>query len=241
MLDGVSGVDLATVLMDREPVSAPPPPPAPWTPRKAPKAPDLLLDSVKEQVSHPLRLAKQVLESNGEALKLLGQVFSGFKPLVDVVSWGSHQNPPSTFRSAPPPVRDARAPACQAEGGARQAARDGERHPPRHGGRRAAELAHLAGRTARVRPARAGARQHADPEGAGTYGNQVSAVFCPLPLTEPDPVERLRKLHDAMMVVKKSEQRSARTRSRAWATSRRPSSSPRRRASKRSRGCSTWW
>jgi len=38
MLDGVSGVDLATVLMDPEPVHAPPPPAAPWTPRKAPSA-----------------------------------------------------------------------------------------------------------------------------------------------------------------------------------------------------------
>jgi len=38
----------------------------------------------------------------------------------------------------------------------------------------------------------------------GTYGNQVSAVFCPLPLTEADPAQRLRKVHDAMMVVKKS-------------------------------------
>src|SRR6266550_6877376 len=38
----------------------------------------------------------------------------------------------------------------------------------------------------------------------GTYGNQVSAVFCPLPLTETNPTERLRKVHEAMMNVKKS-------------------------------------
>ena len=38
----------------------------------------------------------------------------------------------------------------------------------------------------------------------GTYGNQVSAVFCPLPLTEASPTERLRKVHEAMMNVKKS-------------------------------------
>ena len=38
----------------------------------------------------------------------------------------------------------------------------------------------------------------------GTYGNQVSAVFCTLPVTEADPRERLRKVHEAMMEVKKS-------------------------------------
>src|SRR5256885_17010751 len=38
----------------------------------------------------------------------------------------------------------------------------------------------------------------------GTYGNQVSAVFCTLPLTEPDPVQRLRKVHAAMMTAMKS-------------------------------------
>src|SRR5947207_5709492 len=88
MLDGVSGVDLATVLMDREPNPATPPKPPSWQPRKAPRPAALLFSSVKEQVSHPLRLAKQALGSNGEAVKLLGQVFSGFKPLVEVVSMG---------------------------------------------------------------------------------------------------------------------------------------------------------
>jgi len=28
----------------------------------------------------------------------------------------------------------------------------------------------------------------------GTFGNQVSAVFCPLPVTEASPLERLRKV-----------------------------------------------
>src|SRR6059058_6278467 len=62
MLDGVSGVDLATVLMDREPNPAPPPPPAPWTPRKAPRPAALLFSSVKEQLSSPLRMAREALE-----------------------------------------------------------------------------------------------------------------------------------------------------------------------------------
>src|SRR5207237_10729928 len=38
--------------------------------------------------SHPLRMARQALEPNSEAVNLLGQMFSGFKPLMDVVSMG---------------------------------------------------------------------------------------------------------------------------------------------------------
>jgi diacylglycerol O-acyltransferase / wax synthase len=42
--------------------------------------------------------------------------------------------------------------------------------------------------------------------GRGTFGNQVSAVFCPLPVTESDPRERLRKVREAMKVLKESGQ-----------------------------------
>src|SRR5438067_1431340 len=88
MLDGVSGVDLATVLMGRKPDSDPPAKPASWRPRKAPAPSQLLLSSVKEQLSNPLRMAKQALEPNSEAVKLVGQLFSGLKPFFGVVSMG---------------------------------------------------------------------------------------------------------------------------------------------------------
>src|SRR5438105_14584 len=88
MLDGISGVDLATVLMDSEPSSMPPPAPSAWTPRKAPPISQLLLQSVREQVTHPLRMVREALEPNSEAVKLFGQVFSGLKPLFEMVSMG---------------------------------------------------------------------------------------------------------------------------------------------------------
>src|SRR5437660_6377008 len=40
----------------------------------------------------------------------------------------------------------------------------------------------------------------------GTFGNQVSAVFCPLPVGEPNPLERLRKVREAMRGIKDSGQ-----------------------------------
>src|SRR5712671_5534972 len=71
MLDGISGVDLATVLMDTEPSKNPPPPAASWEPRPPPTTPELLVDSVKEQITHPLRVAREALEANNDARKLL--------------------------------------------------------------------------------------------------------------------------------------------------------------------------
>jgi WS/DGAT/MGAT family acyltransferase len=39
-----------------------------------------------------------------------------------------------------------------------------------------------------------------------TFGNQISAVFCPLPVDEPNPIERLRKIRQAMKGIKDSGQ-----------------------------------
>jgi WS/DGAT/MGAT family acyltransferase len=205
MLVGISGVDLATVLMDPQPDSAPPPPPAPWTPRKAPKASDLLLDSLKEQFSHPLRMARQALEPNSEAVKVLGQMFSGFKPLMDVVSMGlapvSPLNVPigphRRFEMLELPLEKVKEVRKKLRGtvndillatiaGALRKWLSARGEAP------AADLRVLVPVSMRKRKDR------------GTYGNQIAAVFCPLPLGEADPVQRLRKVHDAMMVVKKS-------------------------------------
>jgi diacylglycerol O-acyltransferase len=40
----------------------------------------------------------------------------------------------------------------------------------------------------------------------GTFGNQVTAIFCPLPIAEPDPVARLRRVTDTMRGLKESKQ-----------------------------------
>ena len=205
MLDGISGVDLATVLMDTEPVSTPPPPAAPWTPRKAPRMSDLLVDSVKQQISHPLRMLREALEPNSEAVKLFGGLFSSLKPLADVVSMG--QAPPSPLNVPIGPHRRFEmvelplAPIKEVRARTRATVND-------------VILAVVAG-ALRTWLAARGQAPGADlrvlvpvsmrtQKERGTWGNQVSAVFCELPVTEPSAVERLRKVHDAMMVVKKS-------------------------------------
>lgn len=55
MVDGVSGVDLMTVLMDLDPHAKPPPPPAqPWQPEPLPSPFDLLGDALRENTEAAL-------------------------------------------------------------------------------------------------------------------------------------------------------------------------------------------
>src|SRR5205807_9092230 len=64
MLDGISGIDLATVLMDTEPSSEAPTQPAEWKPRPAPKASELLALSIKEQITSPFQVVRDALNAN---------------------------------------------------------------------------------------------------------------------------------------------------------------------------------
>jgi len=225
MLDGVSGVDLATVLMDTEPCSTPPDAPAPWTPRKAPPLTGLLVDSVKEQVSHPLRMAREALEPNSEAVKLLGQLFSGLKPLLDVVSMG--MAPPSPLNVPIGPhrrfemmelslaeVKQVRAALggtvndviLATVSGALRSWLLSRGETPSADLRVLVPVSMRAGRSQAspgVASRAAAGAEHPSP-GRGTMGNQVSAVFCPLPVTEASPAERLRKVREAMKGVKEN-------------------------------------
>src|SRR5262249_37281487 len=205
MIDGVSGVDLATILMDTEPASSPPENPAPWTPRKAPPVRDLLLQSMKEQVSHPFRMVREALEPNSEAAKLFGQLFSGMKPLLEVVSMGRAPESPLNVPIGPhrrfemvelslSDVKQVRAALggtvndviLATVAGALRAWLTERDSPPAADPRAPVPV--------RVRTE--------DPR--GTVRDQVAAVFCPLPVTEANPVERLRKVRESMKGLKEN-------------------------------------
>jgi WS/DGAT/MGAT family acyltransferase len=205
MIDGVSGVDLATILLDTEPASSPPETASPWTPRKAPPVRDLLLQSMKDQVSHPFRMVREALEPNSEAVKLFGQLFSGIKPLLEVVSMGRAPESPLNVPIGPhrrfemvelslADVKQVRAAhggtvndvILATVAGALRTWLTNRGTPP------AADLRALVPVSVRTEDQR------------GTFGNQVSAVFCPLPVTEANPVERLRKVRESMKGLKEN-------------------------------------
>src|SRR6266849_311211 len=145
MLDGISGVDLATVLMDTEPSTEAPAAPAEWKPRPAPKTSELLATSFKEQITNPIQVVREALHANNDAI-------------LAVVAGALRRWLEAKGESLGPDLR------------------------------------------ALVPVSMRGAHDR------NTFGNQVSAVFCPLPVAEANPVERLRKVREAMKGIKEGGQ-----------------------------------
>ena len=95
LVDGVSGVDIATVLFDLGPVPSEPPQQESWTPSPEPSDVDLLAEGVKGLVRTPFDLAgralgalsrpKEAVEQLREAAEGLGEVvWAGLNPAPDV-------------------------------------------------------------------------------------------------------------------------------------------------------------
>src|SRR5438874_879841 len=85
MIDGISGVDIATVLFDFSPepqVLAP----EPWTPEPEPSRVQLLADAVKEQVTNPIGAiagaAQTIVRTPATAVRGLGAVAGGVRDLL---------------------------------------------------------------------------------------------------------------------------------------------------------------
>ncbi|MBS2025028.1 MAG: wax ester/triacylglycerol synthase family O-acyltransferase [Deltaproteobacteria bacterium] len=212
MIDGVSGVDLAAILLDPEASDAPPPPPEPWNPRPAPTVAELLVTSMKEQIAHPLKFAKEAIEGSsggsvGDARKLLKDLVSNVKPLLGLAQMGLA--PPTSLNV---PIGPHRKFECvdfslsevkQVRAGLGGTVND-------------VILASVAG-ALRTFLTRRGETLGPDlrvmvpvsvrPESQhGALGNQVSAMFCPLPVADADPASRLRKVREAMKGLKESGQ-----------------------------------
>jgi WS/DGAT/MGAT family acyltransferase len=60
LVDGVSGVDITTVLFDTEPEPDEAPEPEPWTPRPEPSRAELLADALVERATRPAELVRGV-------------------------------------------------------------------------------------------------------------------------------------------------------------------------------------
>src|SRR5229473_7128919 len=207
MLDGVSGVDLATVLMDTEPSTEAPAAPAEWKPRPAPKTSELLATSLKEQITNPIQVVREALHANNDARKLLREIAGGLKPLLGLAGMGlapaSALNRPvgphRRFEMLDLPLPEIRK--------IRRALR---------GTVNDVILAVVAGALRRWLEAKGEslgpdlrALVPVSMRGAhdrNTFGNQVSAVFCPLPVAEANPMERLRKVREAMKGIKEGGQ-----------------------------------
>ncbi len=209
LVDGVSGVDIATVLFDLQPapaeVSA-----DRWTPEPEPSDVDLVAEGVKGLVRTPVSLAGRALgalsrpgrslEQAREAAEGLGQVvWAGLNPAPDVplnVEIGPHrrvwwvESRLSDFKEIK-----------NALGGTVNDAV-------------LSVVAGALGRWLRGRGIRTEGMElralvpvsiRAEDE-QGTLGNRIAAMRGPLPVYIRDPVERLRTVQEAMGNLKQSKQ-----------------------------------
>jgi WS/DGAT/MGAT family acyltransferase len=206
MIDGISGVDIATVLLETQP-NREIPPPAPWTPRAQPTSLELLADGVTHQLGHPVQLLRGAFEAGSEAQRALMEIAGGVPELVGMARWG--QAPASSLNQPIGPhrrfemvnldlgrVKRVRAVLggtvndvilAVVAGGLRALLESRGETPPE-------ELRVMI--PVSVRP----------PEARGRLGNQVTAVFCRLPVGEADPRARLSKVTAETKGLKESRQ-----------------------------------
>jgi len=207
MIDGIAGVDLATVLHDFSPHSGPPPGPPSWTPRPAPGRAELLAASIRDQVARPLELAREALRPATEGRKMLRELVGGLRPLLGISQMGLA--PESSLNQPIGPHRRWEMTSLDLGAVKRIRAALG-------GTVNDVILAAVAGALRTLLQGRGEAPGEdlrvfvpvsvRAPEARGTYGNQVAAVFCPLPVGEVDAVERLRKVSAATRGLKESRQ-----------------------------------
>jgi diacylglycerol O-acyltransferase len=208
MLDGLAGVELTMVLHDAEPGRTEPPAARPWTPRPAPDRAALAAAAVREQLTHPLRLAREAFDSSTRGRRMLLELVGGLKPLVGISLMG--RAPESSLNQPIGPHRRWEMASIDLAAVKRVRKALG-------GTVNDVILAVVAGGVRKLLEAR-GESPSADlralvpvnvrapGERGPAHGNQVAAVFCPLPVGEPDAVERLRKVIGATQELKGSGQ-----------------------------------
>src|SRR5215217_4796339 len=202
LVDGVSGVDIATVLFDLSPVPAEPEPQPPWAPAPEPSDAELVVDGVKGLIRTPLSLAGRALgalqrpghtvERVREAAEGIGEVvWAGMNPAPDVplnVPIGPHrrvrwlQSRLSDFKEIKNGLGGTVNDAVLAvvAGGLGRWLRD---RGVRTEGTELRALVPVSIRTA---------------DESGSLGNRIAAMRGPLPVYVGDPVERLRLVQEAM-------------------------------------------
>jgi len=209
LVDGISGVDIASIIFDSSPDPQPvAPPPRPWLPRPMPTAAQLLADALLERATVPgeaLRSITSLVQGQRELLGRAGTALAG----LGALAWaGLEPAPRSPFNVPIGPHR-------------RFTAVDASLDEFR-------ALKNALGATINdlILTAVAGAlgsymRRHdfdtdelvlkalvpvsvREPSERGTLGNRLAAMWAPLPVGIDDPVERLAVISEAMAGMKHS-------------------------------------
>jgi WS/DGAT/MGAT family acyltransferase len=209
MIDGISGVDIAAVLMDAEPRATPPPPPKQaWKARPAPNGAELLAETVRDQLGrNTWQFLRGAIEPGSELRRVAMELAGGIAPLVGLAQMGNA--PTSSLNQAIGPHRRFETIGFDLA----------EIKKVRAGLGGTVNDVILAVVTGALRTLLLSRGERLGPdlrvmvpvsvrsaEARGALGNQVAAVFCPLPVAEPDPAARLARVGREMRGLKESKQ-----------------------------------
>jgi WS/DGAT/MGAT family acyltransferase len=210
LVDGVSGVDIATVLFDLQPVPPEQPEDDGWTPRPEPSDVELVAEGVKGLARTPLSIAGRALAALGSPGRSLEQAREAAEGIGEVVWAGMNPAPDVPLNVPIGPHRRVR--------WVQSRLSDFKEIKNALGGTvNDAVLAVVAGalgRWLRTRGVRTeGLELRAlvpvsirSEDEHGTLGNRIAAMRGPLPVYVKDPVERLRQVQESMGNLKQSKQ-----------------------------------
>jgi diacylglycerol O-acyltransferase len=210
LVDGISGVDIMTVLFDLEPDPPEREPGPVWYPRPEPSGSSLLADALRERAGVPIDAARAAAGLVTAPRLAAGSLAKTLAGLVSMGAAGLGGAPPSPLNERIGPHRrfawvDAELDRFKAVKGAL-------------GGTVNDVVLTVVTGALREHLVRRGR----DPEGLelkamvpvsvradeqrGALGNQVAAMYAPLPVGLADPLERFRTVHEALGDLKASAQ-----------------------------------
>jgi diacylglycerol O-acyltransferase / wax synthase len=210
MIDGLAGMDIATVMLDLDPhASDDLGGPAPWSAASTPSTAELAVGAVRDLATSPRELYRTGRKVLDAPVKTASRALHVGRSVASVARTNLVRPAPRSLLNRPPGPH--RRIAVQ------RVPLDEVKHVKNAFGTTVndvvlAVVADATGRYLRHRGARTeGLRLRAmvpvstrDPSGSHALGNRVVSVFVDLPVGEMDPVERLRVCHEAMAEVKAS-------------------------------------
>jgi diacylglycerol O-acyltransferase / wax synthase len=210
LVDGISGVDIMTVLFDLEPDPPEAEPGPAWYPRPEPSGASLLADALAERAAAPLDAARAAAGAVAAPRRAGAQAARTLAGLASMAGAGLGGAPASPLNVRIGPHR--RFAWAEADFARFKAVKDAlggtvndvvltvvagalRAHLIRHGrDTEGLELKAMVPVSVRVETER------------GALGNKVAAIYAPLPVGVEDPVERFRHVHTALGDLKGSAQ-----------------------------------
>jgi diacylglycerol O-acyltransferase len=209
LVDGVSGVDIATVLFDLDADAPEQPEPEPWVPRPEPTPAALLADALGERAATPLGLARLTAGAVTKPREALSAGATAVAGLAAMTQAGLRGAPRSPLNVKIGPHR--RFAWVDGELATFKAIKDALGGTVNDvvltvvtGALRSHFLAHGYDTDVELK-AMVPVSVRADHE-RGALGNRVAAMYAPLPIGLEDPIARYRAIHEAMGGLKESGQ-----------------------------------